>query len=116
MKRIAIITILFLFCSSVSAASYFRARTIIGAGIYYSENRSILMIDISGDKSGMPQCASTRRLAISSTAPHYKEMVTIAMTAYTSQQNNVDIYVSDTCNHWGNAQDILGIKMGTIPW
>ena len=77
---------------------------------------SILFIDIDGDKSGMASCASTRRFAINSSAPHYKEMVSIAMTAYASAQKSVDLTVSDTCNHFGNAQDLIGIKMGIMPW
>ncbi|MBO2587801.1 hypothetical protein [Shewanella algae] len=117
MKKYVYFLMVYLFCSNAFAANYYyRERTIIGAGIYYSGDKSILIIDIDGDKSGMSACASSRRFAISSTAPHYKEMVSIAMTAYASVQNSVDLYVTDTCNHWGNAQDLLGIKMGKMPW
>ena len=102
--------------SSLSASSYYRARTIIGAGIYSNGGKSILFIDIDGDKSGMASCASTHRFAINSSAPHYKEMVSIAMTAYASGQKSVDLIVADTCNYWGNAQDLIGIKMGSMPF
>ncbi|MGF1863697.1 hypothetical protein L4D15_00260 [Enterovibrio norvegicus] len=117
MRKIIAFLILVLFCSSLSAASsYYRSRTIVGAGIYFDGAKSILIIDINGAKPGLPSCATTNRLAISSTAPHYKEIVSIVMTAYTSNQNNVDIFVTDTCEHWGNSQDILGVKMGSIAW
>jgi len=102
--------------NSVFAVSYYRDRTITGVGIYYAGDKSVLLIDIDGSKAGMPTCASTARLAINSSAPHYKEMVSIAMAANISGQNTVDVYVTGTCDYYGNAQDILGIKMGTMPW
>ena len=49
---------------SVQAAEYFRGRTIIGAGVFASGDRSILLIDVSGDKAAMAACATTRRFAI----------------------------------------------------
>ena len=102
--------------NSVSAASYYRDRTITGVGIYYAGNESVLLIDIDGSKAGMPTCASSARLAINSTAPHYKEMVSLAMAANVSSQNTIDVYVTESCDYYSNAQDILGIKMGTMPW
>lgn len=95
---------------------YYRNRTIIGAAVYYYGSKSILFIDIDGDKSGMASCASSGRFAIDSTTPNFKEMVSIALTAYTSKEKSVDIYVNPTCNHWGNSQDITGIKIGTMPF
>ena len=117
-KCISILIFFSITCSSVFAnnSHYYRGRTIIGAGISFSGDKSILLIDIDGDTSGMPSCAVTGRFAISSSAPHYKEMVSIAMTAYASAQKSVDLYVSNTCNHFGNAQDLIGIKMGIMPW
>jgi len=115
-KSISLLIFLTLFVSSVSAGDYYRERSIIGAGIYYTGEKSLLIIDIDGDKSGMAVCATTRRFSISSDAPHYKEMVKIAMAAYTSGQKTVDLYVKDSCNYWGNSQDLLGIKMGKMPF
>jgi len=115
-KYVSLLIISIFFCSSVSATNYYRERTIIGAGISIVGGKSLLFIDIAGDKSGMPACAVTRRFAINSSAPHYKEMVSIAMTAYASDQKTVDLHVADTCNYYGNAQDLIGIKIGNMPW
>ncbi|GLT19417.1 hypothetical protein GCM10007938_31990 [Vibrio zhanjiangensis] len=116
MKKLLFILCGLVITTNVLAEDYYRNRTIVGAGIYYSGANSILFIDIDGDKSGMPACASTRRLAIDSTAPNFKEMVSFALTAYTSKQNSVDINVTPTCNYWSNSQDIKGIKMGVMPF
>ena len=109
------LTLLFI-SSNAFAGSYYRDRTITGVGIYYVGDESVLLIDISGAKTGIPACANSKRLAINSSAPHYKEMVSIAMAANVSGQKTVDIYVTDTCRYYGNAQDILGIKMGIMSW
>ena len=108
--------ILLLFSNVLIANTYFRNTKILAAGIYYSGDRSILLINFEGHNTTMASCATTKRFAISSSAPHYKEMVSLVMTAYVSGQTSVDVYASDTCNHWGNAQDIRGIKMGPMPW
>ncbi|MFY2509445.1 hypothetical protein ACN3E9_14495 [Vibrio pectenicida] len=116
MKKVLFILGSLFITTSVMAADYYRNKTIVGAGIYYNGGNSILFIDIDGDKSGMPACASSGRLAIDSTAPNFKEMVSFALTAYTSKQNSVDIYVTPTCNYWSNSQDIKGIKIGSMPF
>lgn len=109
--------VILLFCSNAfSANGFLRGRTITGVGIHYVGSNSLLLININGDKSSMIPCASTGRLAINSTSPHYKELVSLVFAAYLSGQNNVDIYVADTCNYFGNAQDIISIKVGDIPW
>lgn len=115
MKHLTLITLMLL-CNSAFANDYFRSRTIIGAGIYSSGGKSILFVDIDGDKTAMSSCATTKRFSVSSTDPSYKELVSIALTAYASAQSSVDLVVSSTCNHWGNAQDLRGIKMGKMPW
>lgn len=114
--KVALLLPLLSFVSQVSAAHYYRNVTITGTGIYGSGSNSILFVDFSGSKAGMAACATTQRLAISSTAPQYKEMVSIAFTAYVKQDNKVDILVNESCVHWGNAEDMLGIKIGTMPW
>ncbi|KAF7786132.1 hypothetical protein PRUB_a0603 [Pseudoalteromonas rubra] len=38
------------------------------------------------------------------------------MTAYATGEKSVDLAASETCNHWGNAQDLLGIKIGSMVW
>ncbi|MDK1311064.1 hypothetical protein [Pseudoalteromonas ardens] len=101
---------------SVHATEYFRERTIIGAGVYFSGSKSILFVSIDGDKSGMSPCATTRRFAIDDSMPNFDEMVSIAMTAYATGEKSVDLAASKTCNHWGNAQDLLGIKIGSMVW
>jgi hypothetical protein len=116
MKKIIIMIASMLIIDSVYAADYFRERTIVGAGVYYSGSKSILFVDIDGDKSGMSSCATTKRFAIDSSTPNFKEMVSIAMTAYATGEKSVDLIVNTTCNHWGNSQDLLGIKIGKIPW
>ena len=115
-KLIVALTFMMVVQVDVYAAHYYRNVTIKGAGIYSSGGKRILLIDITGNKSGMAGCATTKRLALSDNSPHYEEMVAIALAAYTSKDTQVDVYVTETCNHWGNAEDILGIKMGAMPW
>jgi len=43
-------------------------------------------------------------------------MVSIVMTAYATGEKSVDLLVDTTCNNWSNAQDLLGIKIGKMPW
>ena len=105
-----------LYVPDTQAAEYFRGRTIIGAGVFVYGDKSILLVDISGDKSNMPACASTGRFAIDSSSPGFKETVAVVMTAYTKGDNNVDLITNSSCTSWGNAQDLSGIKIGTMPW
>ena len=114
--KVALLLQLLSCVSQVSAAHYYRNVTITGTGIYGSGANSVLFVDFSGSKTDMTACATTQRLAISSTAPQYKEMVSIAFIAYVKQDSKVDILVNESCVHWSNAEDMLGIKMGTIPW
>ncbi|NOU52328.1 hypothetical protein HG263_17515 [Pseudoalteromonas sp. JBTF-M23] len=116
MKRMLIVILGLLMCKNVFAADYYRGRTIIGVGVYSTGSNSILLIDVDGDKSGLPACAATKRFAISSTAPHYKEVMSLAMTAYAKQDNTVDIRVLNSCGYFVNAADILGIKTGVMPF
>jgi hypothetical protein len=116
MKKIILIALLFGFCANANADHYYRNVTITAAGIYGSGGKSILFVDFIGDKAGMTTCAITRRLAIDSGAPQFKEMVAIALMAYAKADTKVDILVNDSCNYWGNAEDIAGIKMGDMPW
>lgn len=101
---------------TLQAAEYFRDRTIIGAGVFASAGKSILLIDISGDKSTMPACATTGRFAIDSSSPAFKDVVALVMTAYAKGDTNVDINATGSCIGWANAQDFIGIKVGTMPW
>lgn len=98
------------------AAEYFRGRTIVGAGVFVHGDKSILLIDISGDKSAMPACATTGRFAIDSGSPGFKETVAVVMTAYAKGENNVELIANSSCTSWGNAQDFFGIKIGSMPW
>lgn len=116
MKKVTLLITSLLIANSVSAAQYFRDRAIIGAGVYYSGSKSILFIDIDGEKTGMAACATTKRFAIDSTTPNFKEMVSIAMTAYATGDRTVDLVVNPSCKHWGNSQDLTGIKMGKMPF
>jgi hypothetical protein len=116
MKKIILIAILFVFCANANADHYYRNVTITAAGIYGSGGKSILFVDFIGDKAGMTTCAITRRLAIDSGAPQFKEMVAIALMAYAKADTKVDILVNDSCNYWGNAEDMIGMKMGDMPW
>jgi len=105
------------FATSTSATNdYIRNTTIVGAGISIIGNKNLLMINVDGDKSNFPECAFTGRLAINSDAPHFKDLVSIALAAQVSKQNTVDVYYTKTCNYFSNAADIIGIKMGQIPW
>jgi hypothetical protein len=115
MKKLLIVLLLG-FCANANADHYYRNVTITAAGIAGSGGKSILYVDFIGDKAGMAACAITRRLAIDSGAPQYKEMVAIALMAYAKADTKVDILVNDSCNYWGNAEDIVGIKMGDMPW
>lgn len=101
---------------NIQAAEYCRDRTIIGAGMFASAGKSILLIDISGDKSTMPACATTGRFAIDSSSPAFKDVVALVMTAYAKGDTNVDINATGSCISWANAQDFIGIKVGTMPW
>ncbi|CCN37647.1 conserved exported hypothetical protein [Vibrio nigripulchritudo SO65] len=116
MKKVVFTLIGLLFINGVAAAERFTNRTIVGAGVYYSGSKSILFIDINGDKSAMTGCATTKRFAIDSTTPNFKEMVTVAMTAYATGENSVDIIVKKSCTHWSNSQDLVGIKIGKMPF
>ncbi len=70
-KIILIILTMSVLSSNAFAGSYYRDRTITGVGIYYVGDKSVLLIDIDGAKTGMPACASTGRLAINSSAPPF---------------------------------------------
>ena len=115
-KTIFVGIILLCFAPKLFAAHYYRNVEITAAGIYGQNGKSILFINISGDKSGMPGCASTGRLAINSDAPQFKDLVSIALSAYALNDLQVDVHANDTCEYFGNAEDILGIKMGAMPW
>lgn len=110
-----IFTLLFISVEAL-ASTRFRDVTITGVGVFLSGGKGILLINIDGDKSSMVECASTGRFAIDSSVPNYQEMVSMAMTAYVSGQTSISLHVTDTCSSWGNAQDVRGIKMGTMPW
>ncbi|KZN61379.1 hypothetical protein [Pseudoalteromonas luteoviolacea] len=116
MKKVIVSIIFLLFVNSVFASDYFRERTIIGAGVYASGDKSILFVHVNGDKSSMASCASSQRFAIDSTSPNFKEMVSIALTAYATKEKTVELVTTPTCKSWGNAQDLLGIKIGSMPW
>jgi len=116
LKKLLVSLSFFIVCESALAADYYRDRVITGVGIYHQGGESVLLIDISGTKDALPTCASSGRLAISSSAPHYKETVALAMAAKISGDTAVAVYVTGTCNYFGNAQDILGVKMGDIAW
>ena len=55
-------------------------------------------------------------LALDSSAPHYKDTVALVMAAYTTKVNTIDVYVTDSCNYFNNAQDINSVKAGSMPW
>ena len=116
MRKLVLLLVGVLFFNSASAAEYFRGRTITGVGVFYSGAKSILFITIDGDKSSMSPCANSKRFAIDSNTPNFKEMVSAAMTAYATKDKKVDLIVNKTCNHWGNSQDLLGIKIGDMHW
>jgi hypothetical protein len=118
MRKIIAVVILFFMAAqqSVMALEYFRGRTIIGAGVFVHGDKSILLIDVSGDKSTMSACATTRRFAIDSRSPGFKETVAVVMTAYAKGENNVDVMANNSCQSWENAQDFFGVKIGSMPW
>jgi hypothetical protein len=100
MKKLLAIFVLMLTMSDlVTAAEYYRGRTIVGAGIYASGEKSILFFKIDGSLAEMEECANTRRFSINSDAPHYQELVSVVMTAYASGQNNVDVYADESCDY-----------------
>ena len=102
--------------SSANANQYFRERTITGVGVYTQGGVSILLFKISGDLTGIAPCAITGRFAINSSSPNYKEVVSVVLSAYHSKENKVDLNVSPSCNSFGNAQDVVGVKIGDMPW
>lgn len=97
-------------------AQYFRDRTLTGVGIFETGGISVLLIDISGDKTQMAACATTGRFAIDSRSAAYKDIVALVMTAYARGEKQVEINARETCHSWGNAQDFFGIKFGSMPW
>ena len=115
-KVIMLLVCLMMSEAVIADAFYYRNRTITGVGVYYTGDKSLLLFSISGPLDGKPSCAATNRMAISSSAPQYKEIVSLVMTAYATKDSKVDVYVTDSCKHWGNAQDILGVKMGDMVW
>jgi hypothetical protein len=116
-KIITVFAVLMAIQSTSSYANqYFRGRTITGVGVYTQGSASILLFKISGDISGNAPCAVTGRFSINSTSPNYKEMVSLVLSAYHSKENNVDINVLPSCSAFGNAQDVLGVKIGDMPW
>lgn len=116
-KIIAVVILVFIVVMQpATAAEYFRGRTIIGAGVFVHGDKSILLIDVSGDKSTMSACAITRRFAIDSSSPGFKETVAVVMTAYAKGENNVELAANNGCESWGNAQDFFGVKIGSMPW
>lgn len=98
------------------AYDYFRGRTITGVGVTSSNSVSVLFFSVSGDLAGMPSCAATKRFAINSNSPNYKEVVSLVLAAYHSQEKNIDIAANSSCNTWENAQDLIGIKSGNMPF
>ncbi len=116
MKGKGILFLLAFVSFNIVSAEYFIDRTIVGTGIYSSGEFRVLFVNVDGDIREMAPCATSERFAISSTAANYDEMVTLVMTAYAAKEKHVDLLVSDSCKHWGDAQDILGIKVGMIPW
>ncbi|TQF67361.1 hypothetical protein [Pseudoalteromonas luteoviolacea] len=113
MKKIALFLAVMLVSTSASA-QYFRDRTIVGAGVFYKGTNSILFVEIDGDKSAMTECATSKRFAIDSSMPNYKEIVSFVMAAYMKRENKVELLTDTKCTKWGNAQDILGIKVGNM--
>ena len=102
--------------SNAFSTEYFRNRTIIGAGISQVADKSLLYFDIDGAPQTL-ECAVTQRFAFSSDEPNYKEMVSIVMTAYALGQNTVEVYATDYCNsNAGNAQSVVGVKIGSMAW
>lgn len=115
MKKILITLSILFIGSSLFADTYFRNRTITGISIYYAENRSVLFLTIDGDVSAMnDKCVHANRFAIDSTMPHFKEIVSVALSAYVSKEKTVDIYARDNCIFWGDAQDLIAIKVGNM--
>ena len=116
MKKYLVFMIVILFSSNSFSASYLRDRVITGVGITYEDGKSVLLLTVDGAKTNIPACAATGRFGINSSSPHYKEMVSLVLTAYASKQKTVDIAVVESCNYHHNSQDMVGIKMGSIPW
>ena len=78
--------------------------------------QSILFFSVSGDTSAMTGCAVTKRFAISSNSPAYKDIVAIVLAAYHSKESNIDVNTLPTCNMFPNAQDVQGVKSGNMPF
>ncbi|WP_125717200.1 hypothetical protein [Pseudoalteromonas rubra] len=114
MKK-AIFALLAILFSSNLLASDFKGKKLTGAAVYNHGGKSILFVMIN-DTNQMAACASTKRFAIDSTAANFQEVVSIAMMAYATG-NTVHIKgIKDSCNYWGNAQDMKGIAVGSIPF
>lgn len=116
MKRILPTITILLIGSSLFADTYFRDRTITGAGVYYTAlGKSVLFITLDGDNSTMKDCGkTTNRFAINSSLPHFKEIVSLVLNAYVSKENKVDILAGEDCTYFPNAQDFTAIKVGNM--
>jgi len=108
--------VLLLLSGFANADQYYRARTITGVGVGVFNGQSILFFSVSGDTSAMTGCAVTKRFAISSNSPAYKDIVAIVLAAYHSKESNIDVNTLPTCNMFPNAQDVHGVKSGNMPF
>lgn len=85
---VAFAAALALYMPDTQAAEYFRGRTIIGAGVFVHGDKSILLVDISGDKSNMPACASTGRFAINGVRSKLKSFKIIGVRSILNRRNS----------------------------
>ena len=108
--------LLLLLSGAANADQYYRARTITGVAVGVYAGQSILLFSVSGDTGGMTACAATKRFAISSNSPAYKDIVAIVLAAYHSKESNIDVNAIPTCSMFPNAQDVQGVKSGNMPF
>ena len=106
-----------LFSTAVNAElQSFRDRQITGIGVASSNGVSIFYVQLNGDLSSMTNCATTKRFAVNSQNPSYKEITALALAAYHSKDKKIDILATTSCASWSNSQDFIGIKSGDMPY
>lgn len=113
---IAGLTAVFFTTAVKAELQFFRERQITGIGVASFNGVSIFYVQLNGDLSSMTNCATTKRFAVNSLNPSYKDITALALAAYHSKDKKIDILATTSCESWSNSQDFIGIKSGDMPY
>ncbi len=109
--KISIIAFLLLITEACLAGS--ATGKIVGYIPYSSGNEEIMFIKVE-NITGAASCNTTSRFTMRSNNPRYKATQAAALAAFMAG-TTVKAKGLDSCNNWGNSEDLNYVCLGSIP-